>query len=83
MAYLSFTFHRGLERAGLPRLRIHDLRHTAASLAAASGFSLHEVKELLGHSTIQMTSDLYLHLFDDAKHEKAERLGDVMASALV
>ena len=47
--------------------RVHDLRHTAASLAAKAGYSLHEVKEMLGHSTIKTTSDLYLHLFDDMK----------------
>jgi integrase len=61
--------------------RVHDLRHTAASLAAAAGYSLHEVKEMLGHSTIKTTSDRYLHLFHDEKREKAERLGDVMVAA--
>lgn len=61
--------------------RPHDLRHTAASLAAAAGYTLHEVKELLGHSTIQITSDLYLHLFEDAKKEKAQQLGEVMRGA--
>jgi integrase len=61
--------------------RVHDLRHTAASLAAKSGYSLREVKELLGHSTIKTTSDLYLHLFEDAKEEKAAALGDLMVAA--
>ena len=61
--------------------RAHDLRHTAASLAAKAGYSLHEVKELLGHSTIKTTSDLYLHLFEDAKEEKADALGHLMVAA--
>jgi integrase len=61
--------------------RVHDLRHTFASLAAESGYTLHEVKEMLGHSTIQITSDLYLHLFPDTMAEKAERLGAAMRDA--
>ncbi|MGH2573385.1 MAG: tyrosine-type recombinase/integrase [Actinomycetota bacterium] len=58
---------------------VHDLRHTAASLAAKAEYTLHEVKEMLGHTTIKTTSDLYLHLFPDSKREKAERLGELMA----
>jgi integrase len=66
---------------GVEPPRVHDLRHTAASLAAAAGYSLHEVKEMLGHSTIKTTSDRYLHLFNEEKREKAERLGDLMLAA--
>ena len=72
---------RPSRRGGLEPPRVHDLRHTAASLAAKSGYSLHEVKELLGHSTIKTTSDLYLHLFEDAKEEKAAALGHLMVAA--
>jgi integrase len=68
-------------RRELPR--VHDLRHTAASLAAQAGYSLHEVKEMLGHSTIRTTSDSYLHLFADTKREKASRLGELMTTAHV
>jgi hypothetical protein len=52
-----------------------------ASLAAESGYTLHEVKEMPGHSTIQITSDLYLHLFPDTMADKAERLGAAMRDA--
>ena len=61
--------------------RVHDLRHTAASLAAKAGFNLHEVKEMLGHSTIKTTSDRYLHLFDDTLQERAGSLGALMSEA--
>ena len=85
----SRVFQPACIRAGVVRSsvtgpevpRVHDLRHTAASLAAAAGYSLHEVKEMLGHSTIKTTSDRYLHLFHDEKREKAERLGEVMMAA--
>lgn len=62
MSYLSFTFHRGLQRAGLPRLRIHDLRHTAATHLMTNHVHPKVVQELLGHSTIAITLDTYSHV---------------------
>src|SRR5262245_29195183 len=50
-----------LERAGLPRLRIQDLRHSASTLLLAAGTPLHVVSRLLGHSTITLTSNTYGH----------------------
>jgi integrase len=54
-------------RAGLvpPPLRVHDLRHTAASLMIASGGDVKVVQQQLGHRTATMTLDLYTHLFPD------------------
>jgi integrase len=55
-----------LEAAGLPgSLRIHDLRHTCASLLIQSGASVTAVSQQLGHSTPTVTLDVYSHLFDD------------------
>jgi integrase len=75
----------GITRSGrdgsLEVPRVQDLRHTAASLAASAGYSLHEVKDMLGHSTIKTTSDLYLHLFEEGKKEKAASLGQLMVGA--
>lgn len=85
------VFQRACERARVSRPsraggtevpRVHDLRHTAASLAASAGYTLHEVKEMLGHSTIKTTSDQYLHLFEEGRREKADLLGALMTSAL-
>jgi len=61
--------------------RVHDLRHTFASLAQKDGYSLHELKTMLGHSTITLTSDLYAHLFQDDIARKAEGLGKTMREA--
>jgi integrase len=61
--------------------RVHDLRHTAASLGASAGMSANEVKEMLGHATIGITLDLYTHLFDDDKRSSADALGAVMKGA--
>src|SRR4051794_7327497 len=48
-----------LDRAGLPSVRFHDLRHTAATLLLAQGMTLEDVKQQLGHSTIVLTSNTY------------------------
>jgi len=55
-------FHRALDQAGLQRLRIHDLRHTAATLLLRRGVHPKVVQELLGHSTISLTLDTYSHV---------------------
>jgi integrase len=46
----------------VPRVRFHDLRHSAASLLIAEGVELVEVSMLLGHSELRVTADLYFHL---------------------
>jgi integrase len=55
-------FHRALDHAGLPRFRIHDLRHTAATQLLRRGVHPKVVQELLGHSTISLTLDTYSHV---------------------
>ena len=59
------VFHRSLERAGLPRMRFHDLRHTFASHWVMAGGALFKLQKILGHSTPQMTLR-YAHLQPDA-----------------
>jgi integrase len=87
-AWRARVFQTACRRAAVVRHRadgqlepptVHDLRHTAASLAAQAGYSLHEVKEMLGHTTIKTTSDRYLHLFPESKRRKAQSLGKLMA----
>ncbi|GBF07550.1 hypothetical protein DAERI_150068 [Deinococcus aerius] len=51
--------------AGVRRIRVHDLRHTYAALAARAGVSTALLKRRMGHSSIQMTSDLYTYLYAD------------------
>jgi integrase len=67
-----------LERAGLPeRLRIHDLRHTCASLLIAQGADAKDIQHHLGHSSIQVTMDRYGHLLPD----RADRLAEALDAA--
>jgi len=72
------TFTDLAERAGLRRVRLHDLRHGAASLMLAAGVDLALVSKRLGHSSVAITADTYSHLLEGVGREAAER-----AAALV
>lgn len=64
---------------GVPGLRVHDLRHTAASLAIASGADVKAVQRMLGHASAAMTLDVYGHLFDRALDDVAARLDRLLS----
>ncbi len=57
-------FKELLEKYGLPRIRLHDLRHTFASILYAQKVDIKAISEALGHSDIGITSKIYTHLFD-------------------
>jgi integrase len=59
---VSWRFHKALTRIGLPQMRLHDLRHTAATQLLTRGVHPKVVQELLGHSTITLTLDTYSHV---------------------
>lgn len=56
------TFYEALKASGLPPIRFHDLRHTAATLLLTQGVHPKVVSEMLGHATITLTLDTYSHL---------------------
>ena len=70
------VFYKLLEKAGLRRVRFHDLRHTFASLLLQNGESPAYVKEQMGHSSIQVTVDIYGHLIPGANRQAVDRLDD-------
>ena len=81
-AYQSFyaVWHLIRDAAELPDVRIHDLRHTYASLLINRGVSLYEVQTLLGHSSAQMTQR-YAHLQPDLLHQRADIVGGIVSGA--
>ena len=78
--YQSFyaAWYIARDAAGLTEVRIHDLRHTFASLLVNQGVSLYEVQTLLGHSSIQMTQR-YAHLAPDLLHRRAQIVGSIVS----
>jgi integrase len=65
----------------LPPIRLHDLRHGAASLALSAGVELKVVQELLGHSSIVLTADTYTSVLPDAAHAAAEKVAALIIKA--
>lgn len=67
------------KEAGCPDLRLHDLRHSFASMAVGSGFTLHQIGELLGHRDAS-TTKRYAHLMNDMAALVAETVSDSIAN---
>jgi integrase len=67
-------FKRLMQNAGLPAIRFHDLRHTAASLMLNHEFPVLVVSRVLGHSRPSITLDMYGHLMPSIQSEIAERM---------
>jgi integrase len=63
-----------LERLGLPRVRLHDLRHSAATILYGMGVPLETIADMLGHSTVRITQDLYRHKVPALQREAAEAM---------
>ncbi|MDT0331031.1 tyrosine-type recombinase/integrase [Nocardiopsis lambiniae] len=78
------VFNPAVKDAGLAELEVtaHKLRHTAASLAIASGADVKVVQMMLGHKTATMTLDTYGHLFPDRLDEVARKMGERRDAAL-
>ena len=72
------TLHRLLQTAGLPICRFHDLRHSCASILLAQAVQLAEVSQLLGHSELRLTADLYGHLQQQTAARAAQYLDRVL-----
>ena len=70
-------FHELLKKAGLPKMRFHDLRHTMATLLLESDVHPKKVQERLGHSSIAITMDTYSHVLPSMHQDVARRLGDL------
>jgi integrase len=73
-------FHPLLCRAGLPRIRLHDLRHSTATILLAGNVHPKYVQELLGHSTVSLTLDIYSHVVGNMQEQVAAHMDTVLAA---
>ena len=74
------NLNRLLAQAGLPRIRVHDLRHTVATILLQGGAHPKLVQDLLGHSTITLTLDTYKHVTPAMHQEVTRRLDEALMS---
>src|ERR1700674_338361 len=79
-SWLNKVFKRELAKAGLPRIRIHDLRHTAATLLLIRGVHPKVVQDMLGHSTVTLTLDTYSHVTPALHKEAADHMDALLGS---
>lgn len=74
---LERTFYRILKNVGINQAGTHSLRHTFASMLFAKGTDIKTVSELLGHASIQITLNTYVHLIGKPKHSAVAKLDDI------
>jgi hypothetical protein len=79
----SDVFERTVRRLGLPRVRLHDLRHGAATAAIRAGVPLPVVSKMLGHSSIAITADVYGHIDGAMMADAAARVAAAIAAGTV
>ncbi|MEV0269786.1 site-specific integrase [Hamadaea sp. NPDC050747] len=77
-AAITAKFKKLAEAAGLPPIRLHDLRHGAASIAHAAGVDITTISKQLGHSSIQITADTYTEVFTEVDLAAAETTANVV-----
>jgi hypothetical protein len=79
--YLTHRFREICKELGLPPIRLHDLRHCAATLALASHTDLKVIQQMLGHSSIVTTADTYTSVLPEAAHRAAQATADMVIKA--
>jgi integrase len=77
---MTKQFHARVKEAGIGHLRPHDLRHTYGSLLMSQGVPLKTISELMGHGSIEVTADIYLHSLDVQVRDTARSLENALAS---
>lgn len=76
--YMSQTFGYAISRLRLPRIRLHDLRHTHATLGLAAGVPAKVMSDRLGHATVAFTQDVYMHAIPQLEYDAADTIADLI-----
>jgi integrase len=79
---ITKQFLAHLKRSGMRPLRLHDLRHTYGSLLMSQGVPLKTISDLLGHASIEVTADIYLHSLDVQVRDTARMVENALAAPL-
>lgn len=79
--YVLHHFHKLTDEAGVPRIRVHDLRHLAATLMIASDVPLGVVSKTMRHSTLSVTVNIYGHLARHTAHQAVDAMADTLNAA--
>lgn len=69
---------RVLERAGIPKVRFHDLRHSCATIMLYLGYTMKDIQTWLGHSNYAFTANTYVH----ASHEEHQKMAEALSEKL-
>ena len=77
-AVFAYYFQRIVAKAGVPRIVVHDLRHTHATLALELGIHPKIVSERLGHASVMITLDTYSHALPSLQRQAAEAFADLL-----
>jgi integrase len=80
---IGATFERATQRAGLPQIRFHDMRHTAVSIMLANGIQILTVSRIIGHSNPAVTLSVYGHLMPGSMEEAAALMDEVTQAVAV
>jgi integrase len=76
--WFSKRFHKLVKAARLPDIRVHDLRHTYASIALQAGVHVKVVSERLGHSNVALTLNTYSHVIPALQEDAAEKVATLI-----
>lgn len=81
-SWVNSQLRAGCKKSGVKKIRVHDFRHSHASLLIHMGFPILAVSERLGHEKVQTTLELYGHLYPDVHGNVAQQLQDSAAADL-
>jgi len=76
--WFSRQFNQQVARTSLPAIRLHDVRHTVATLMLRAGVPVHVVSEHLGHAKTSITMDIYAHVLADQRTDAADHLASLI-----
>lgn len=82
-SYLRRVFYRALQKADLRKIRVHDLRHTYATLRIAKGDNVADISKQLGHHSVKFTMDVYYHWMPGGSKKEVDGLDDMVSDATI